>query len=81
MNQNAIGHCPNCKVQVAVDPSMLIKASRLECYWCGVVQDVAAYELRQPGLSPEAKQFWSLVGAVAFVIGLAKFVDYVAQRA
>jgi hypothetical protein len=76
------GQCPNCKVQVSVDPMALaIKASRLQCWWCGYVEDIAAYELSQPGIPPEAKQLWTLIGAGAIIVGLISFANYLDRMA
>jgi hypothetical protein len=71
-----VGHCPNCTTQVHFDPTALvIKASRLQCWWCGVVEDIAAYELSQPGVSQETKNFWGFVGTGALVVGLIMLLD------
>lgn len=77
---NHVGQCPNCKTQVSVDPAaLLIKASRLQCWWCGFVEDAAAYELSQPGVSQQTKDFWGLVGLATVFFGLFKLVDHLSS--
>ena len=73
---NQVGQCPSCNAQ-----ALIKKASRLECSWCGYVEDIAAYELSKPGLSPDARQFWTLVGVAAVFVGLFKLAEYVERLA
>jgi len=72
-----VRQCPNCKNHVQVDLAQLaIKASRLQCWWCGIVEDAAAYELSQPGISQETKDLWTLIGVGTVLFGLYKFVEH-----
>jgi ribosomal protein S27AE len=76
---NHTGTCPNCRATVQVDAALLIKASRLACSWCGYVEDMAAFELSQPNISPNEQAFWSVLflGAVGF--GIYKLGQYIEQ--
>src|SRR5712664_1258941 len=59
---NHVGTCPNCKATVHADIApLLIKTSRLSCWWCGYAEDAIAFELRQPGLSPNDRALLSVV--------------------
>jgi hypothetical protein len=77
---NHVGTCPNCKATVYVDIApLVIKASRVSCWWCGYAEDALAFELRQPGLSPNDKAVLSVLflGVVGF--GLYKFAQSIEQ--
>lgn len=75
-----VGHCPNCKSENVFDASALVlRASRLQCFWCGIVEDAAAYQLSQPGVSQEAKTFWGLVGFGAVAFGLFALADHLSS--
>jgi len=76
---NHVGTCPSCKATVHVDIApLLIKASRLSCWWCGYAEDALAFELKQPGLSPNDRAILAtaLVAVVGF--GLYKFAQSIA---
>jgi hypothetical protein len=80
MSQLVAGHCPNCNRHNSFDASALIlKASRLQCFWCGIVEDAAAYQLSQPGVSHQAKEIWQLVGLATVLFGLFKLVDHLSS--
>jgi hypothetical protein len=78
---NHVGTCPNCKATVHVDSAILIRASRLACWWCGYAEDAAAFELSQPGISPNERAFWSVLflGVVGF--GLFKAAQHIERLA
>jgi len=55
-------------------------ASRWACPICGEVTDYAAQQVAK-ATSPDAKEFWNAVGAVAVVAGLLILVDRMSQWA
>jgi len=68
--------CSNCSHVHTVDALQLAQqASRWACPICGVVTDYAQYELAQPGLSPEAKDFWTAVFFAGLFVGLVMAAD------
>jgi hypothetical protein len=60
---------------------LLRQASELKCWWCGYVEDIAAYEQSRTDLTPQEKGVWGLIGVGALLFGLYKFVEFVADRA
>jgi len=55
------------------------QASRWACPVCGTISDYAQTEAAQPDISPNAKQFWTLVGVAATIAGLFAFAHIVDQ--
>ena len=69
-------HCSNCSHPVSVTALQIaMYGVRWACPLCGQVIDFSQKQLAQPGLSPQAKDFWSLVTAAAFFIGIMKLAD------
>lgn len=78
--------CANrCCPQIhGVDAFQLARqASRWACPACGVITDYAEQQITQPNTSPDSKQFWTVVGIGATVVGLimaAQIADRALQR-
>jgi hypothetical protein len=70
---------PYCSHAHGVDAMKLaLQASRWACPLCGTITDYAQQQAAQPGASMDAKQFWTIVGIGATVVGLivaAQIVD------
>ena len=49
--------------------------SRLVCPGCDAITGFAELQIQSPTTLPEARQFWAVVGGIALVIGLVKFLD------
>jgi hypothetical protein len=69
-------NCSHCQQQYPVDAMQLARGlSRLVCPSCHAITGFAERQIQSPTTSPEAKQFWAVVGGVALVIGLLRFLD------
>jgi Zn ribbon nucleic-acid-binding protein len=76
MNQR---QCPSCKAPAQITLlDALKKISRLECKWCGYVEDFAEYEISQPTTTPQQANVWGLLFVGACLFGVAKLVDSLA---
>jgi hypothetical protein len=63
--------CVNCSHSRHADIFELARtASRLFCPLCHVVTQFAEAQMRQPGISPQAKNEWGLISQIALGIGV-----------
>lgn len=74
MNQHST-HCTNCNHATISAEQILMYGVRWACPTCGDVIDFSQKQLAQPGLSQDAKAFWSLIGGAAVIFGVALLAD------
>lgn len=73
--------CSGCSHVHGVNALQLAQqASRWACPICGVVTDYAQHQLAQPGLSSDAKDFWSAVFFAGLFVGLVMAADRLSQK-
>jgi len=72
--------CSHCKNHATVTASqILMYGVRWACPVCGQVIDFSQKQLAQPGLSQQARDFWTVVGLGAFFIGIIKLADHLSS--
>ena len=72
-------NCPCCKTDLVpvTAEQILTYGSRWACPLCGHILDYANEQLAKPDISADGIKFWGLVGAGAFLVGLAMLLERV----
>jgi hypothetical protein len=76
MNNNHTHHFTTCNQHITFTPEQLLMTGiKWSCPTCYAAINLSQSQLSRPGVSPQAKELWTFIGAAAVAIGIVTLID------